>query len=57
MQVAPAAKLSVQSPTPPFVGAADASQVFALHVAAVSAFPLSLHDEAPLAVKAKLHVG
>ena len=34
--VDPLARELVQSPTPPFVGAADASQAFAEHVAAVS---------------------
>jgi hypothetical protein len=56
-QVAPAAKLLVQSPSPPFVGTADASQVFAWHVAAVSVFPSALQEVEPVIVKAVLHCG
>ena len=43
--VDPLARELVQSPTPPFVGAADASQAFAEHVAAVSV--PALHELVP----------
>ena len=45
----------VQSPAPPFVGAADASHGFAEHVAAVS-IP-ALHEDVPDTVYPELHVG
>ena len=47
-QVDPLARLSVQSPTPPLAGAADASHGFALHVAAVRVPALQL--DVPLTV-------
>jgi hypothetical protein len=39
------------------VGATDASQTFAWHVAAVKVFPSLLHEEVPLTVNAEEHVG
>ena len=45
----------VQSPAPPFVGAADASQGFAEHVAAVSV--PALHEDVPDTVYPALQVG
>jgi hypothetical protein len=39
------------------VGAVDASQVFASHVAAMSFCPSASHDDTPLTVKPTLHVG
>jgi len=51
----PLARELVQSPTPPFVGAAEASQGFAEHVAAVSV--PRLHEDVPDTVYPELHVG
>ena len=45
----------VQSPAPPFVGAADASHGFAAHVAAVRV--PALHELVPDTVYPELHVG
>ena len=45
----------MQSPTPPFVGAVDASHGFAEHVAAVSV--PALQDDIPDTVYPELHVG
>ena len=53
--VDPLARELVQSPTPPFVGAADASHGFAEHVAAVSV--PALQDDVPDTVYPELHVG
>ena len=53
--VDPLARELVQSPTPPFVGAADASQAFAEHVAAVSV--PALHELVPDTVYPESHVG
>ena len=53
--VDPLARLIVQSPTPPFVGAADASQAFAEHVAAVSV--PRLQEDVPDTVYPESHVG
>ena len=44
----------VQSPAPPFVGAAEALQGFVAHVAAVSV--PALHDDVPDTVYPELHV-
>jgi hypothetical protein len=49
-QVDPRAKLLVQSPVPPLLGAVDASQVFSTQVAAVSVIPSALHKDTPLIV-------
>ena len=54
-QVDPLARELVQSPTPPFVGAVDASHGFAEHVAAVSV--PALQDDVPDTVYPELHVG
>ena len=54
-QVDPLASELVQSPAPPFVGAADASHGFAEHVAAVSV--PALQDDVPDTVYPDLHVG
>ena len=54
-QVDPLASELVQSPAPPFVGAADASHGFAEHVAAVSV--PALQDDVPDTVYTELHVG
>ena len=53
--VEPLARELVQSPAPPFVGAADASHGFAEHVAAVSV--PALQDDVPDTVYPELHVG
>ena len=53
--VEPLAIVSVQSPAPPFVGAADASHGFAAHVAAVNV-PRE-HELEPDTVYPELHVG
>ena len=53
--VDPLARELVQSPAPPFVGAADASHGFAEHVAAVSV--PALQDDVPDTVYPELHVG
>jgi len=53
--VDPLARVFVQSPAPPFVGAADASQGFAEHVAAVTV--PALHEDVPDTVYPELHVG
>ena len=53
--VEPLARELVQSPGPPFVGAADASQGFAAHVAAVNV--PALQDDVPDTVYPELHVG
>ena len=53
--VAPLASELVQSPAPPFAGAADASQGFAEHVAAVSV--PALQDDVPDTVYPELQVG
>ena len=53
--VEPLARELVQSPAPPFVGAADASHGFAEQVAAVSV--PALHDDVPDTVYPELHVG
>ena len=53
--VDPLARVFVQSPAPPFVGAADASQGFAEHVAAVSV--PRLHEDIPDTVYPELQVG
>ena len=53
--VEPLASELVQSPAPPFVGAADASHGFAEHVAAVSV--PALQDDVPDTVYPELHVG
>jgi hypothetical protein len=53
--VEPLARELVQSPAPPFVGAADASHGFAAHVAAVSV--PALQDDVPDTVYPELHVG
>ena len=53
--VDPLARELVQSPTPPFVGAADASQAFAEHVAAVSV--PRLQEDVPDTVYPESHVG
>ena len=45
----------VQSPAPPFVGAAEASHGFAEHVAALSV--PALHEDVPDTVYPELHVG
>ena len=54
-QVDPLASELVQSPAPPFAGAADASHGFAAHVAAVSV--PALQDDVPDTVYPELHVG
>ena len=54
-QVDPLASELVQSPAPPFVGAADASHGFAEHVAAVNV-PRK-HELVPETVYPELHVG
>jgi len=54
-QVDPLARESVQSPTPPFEGAPEASQGFAAHVAIVSV--PALQDDVPDTVYPELHVG
>lgn len=53
--VEPLARELVQSPAPPFVGGAEASQKFAEHVAAVRV--PSLHEDVPDTVYPELHVG
>ena len=53
--VDPLANELVQSPTPPLVGASDASHGFAEHVAAVSV--PALQDDVPDTVYPELHVG
>ena len=53
--VDPDANELVQSPTPPLVGAADASHAFAEHVAAVKV--PALHELVPDTVYPLLHVG
>jgi hypothetical protein len=53
--VDPLANELVQSPTPPFVGAVDASHGFAEQVAAVSV--PALHEDVPDTVYPGLHVG
>ena len=53
--VDPLAKKLLQSPTPPLVGACDASQGFAEHVASVNS-PRK-HDDGPDTVYPMLHVG
>ena len=53
--VDPLARELVQSPTPPLVGAVDASQGSAEHVAAVRV--PRLHDDVPDTVYPELHVG
>ena len=52
---APCARAELQSPTPPFVGAADASHGLAKHVAAVRV--PALQDDVPDTVYPELHVG
>ena len=54
-QVDPLAKELVQSPTPPFVGAADASHGFKEHVAAVSV--PAVQELVPETTYPELHVG
>ena len=54
--VDPLARELVQSPAPPFVGAADASHGFAAHVAAVSV-PTEEQELVPETVYPELHVG
>ena len=54
-QVDPLASELVQSPAPPFLGAADASQGFAEHVAAVRV--PAVQELVPETVYPELHVG
>lgn len=53
----PAATESVQSPTPPFIGAAEASHVGASHVAAVYTPPVQLDPVAGVSTKPSSQVG
>ena len=54
--VEPLARELVQPPAPPFVGAADASHEFPLHIAVLVRVP-ALHDLCPDKVYPESHVG